>query len=125
MLPEDVKARRRVTVAQPKSADKVIYYSDKICESAILECMVRTNQVRSIVPWFPTASYKTLQPISATDEPSYRHMILVASKAQRRIVIPSGKVCRAAILRLFNKTLLDMKNTFQVCYVLSVIACSK
>jgi len=103
-LPGDVKNRKAAaaTVEQAATLDRhlfeqsvgerAIVYSDKAFHQSAIEWLVATDQ-----------------PLRALENPQFKKMVNVASRATKAIIIPGRKATRAHIKQVFKDYMMELK----------------
>ncbi|KAI0757827.1 hypothetical protein C8Q80DRAFT_1090595 [Daedaleopsis nitida] len=113
MLPKDSAARRRAQASksaeqtrldphlreQPKPPEQLVKYSDELFRDAAVEWLIATDQ-----------------PLQALEHPSFKKMIHIAARSTEGVRIPNRKQTRAAIIDLFKKNLLKLRERLNVCW---------
>ena len=127
MLPEDTKKCKQVdkqpSVTEhfgPKDHDaKLIPYSDKALEIALLKWVIQTNQVFHLYYTaflFPKLIPIMLQPILALKHAVLKNMLDIASRANpnQGIWLPLPKQSRARIITMFKQQLCSLQDRLNV-----------
>ncbi|KAI0739796.1 hypothetical protein C8Q80DRAFT_1111210 [Daedaleopsis nitida] len=77
--------------------ERVYRYSEAIFRRAVIEWLICTDQ-----------------PLSAVEHPKFKEMIKIAAAATQGVEIPSRKVARAEIMRLFNDQMKGLRDKLTV-----------
>ncbi|KAJ3742812.1 hypothetical protein DFH05DRAFT_1400968 [Lentinula detonsa] len=121
MLPKDVLARKTAM----KDA------AEKLKQSSIDSHTERRPTVKPAAPYsnalFREAAVEWLvstdQPIDALEQPSFQHMIDVASRGATGVEIPNRKATRAFIIARFKKSLSDLRKRLNVSFYTTYYHC--
>lgn len=123
-LPADIAARKKALsevaeqqktldanlVNMPKK-DRVIAYTELTFRRATIEWLIATDQVSTL--GICSAKYPDFfQPLDAVEHPTFVNMIQVASRATNGVTIPSRKVARNEIIRMFHEQISALKDLF-------------